>query len=52
MSHTNTTSTAPSGANPRSPGAVQSLLKGVDWHRYVIYIAFVVVFAFFAVLLR
>ena len=27
-------------------------LAGVDWHRYVIYIGFVVVFLFFAVLLR
>lgn len=51
MSHTNTTSTAPSGAGSSSAGAVQSLFKSIDWHRYVIYIAFVVVFAFFAVLL-
>ena len=30
----------------------RGMLAGVDWHRYVIYIGFVVVFLFFAVLLR
>lgn len=33
-------------------GSVQSRLSTIDWRRYVIYIGFVVVFAFFAVLLR
>lgn len=36
-------------AAPRSFGAI---LKDLDWRRYVIYIGFVVVFLFFAVLLR
>ena len=33
-------------------GSVQSRLSTIDWRRYVIYIGFVVVFLFFAVLLR
>lgn len=33
-------------------GSVQSRLSTIDWRRYVIYIGFLVVFAFFAVLLR
>ena len=32
--------------------SLQSRLSAIDWRRYVIYIGFVVVFAFFAVLLR
>jgi ribose transport system permease protein len=40
---------------PRDAGVTRnfgSMLKGLDWRRYVIYIGFVVVFIFFAVLLR
>jgi ribose transport system permease protein len=33
-------------------GGLRGRFTGVDWHRYVIYIGFVVVFLFFAVLLR
>jgi ribose transport system permease protein len=33
-------------------GGLRDKLTGVDWHRYVIYIGFVVVFLFFAVLLH
>jgi ribose transport system permease protein len=33
-------------------GGLRGKLTGVDWHRYVIYIGFVVVFLFFAVLLH
>ena len=36
----------------RSRAGVGEMLKGWDWRRYVIYIGFVVVFIFFAVLLR
>src|ERR1044072_5561280 len=47
-----TTTTATTGevtpAGPRGLGRIREL----DWHRYVIYIGFVVVFLFFAVLLR
>ena len=42
-------------APPRKSAAedsLQSRLSTIDWRRYVIYIGFVVVFAFFAVLLR
>lgn len=48
MSHTVRSASAAAGTAPTSPWDV---LKRVDWHRYVIYIAFVVVFLFFAVLL-
>lgn len=41
--------TVPQGAD--SPTSARGVLKDLDWHRYVIYIAFVVVFLFFAVLL-
>ena len=44
--------TAPADAGAASTStSVLAVLKRVDWHRYVIYIAFVVVFLFFAVLL-
>src|SRR6478609_3032596 len=33
-------------------GSFQSRMSTIDWRRYVIYIGFLVVFAFFAVLLR
>lgn len=33
-------------------GSFQSRMSAIDWRRYVIYIGFLVVFAFFAVLLR
>ncbi len=36
---------------PTNSTSVLDFLKRVDWHRYVIYIAFVVVFLFFSVLL-
>lgn len=48
MSNANT-STPREAAVPRNFG---SMLKELDWRRYVIYIGFVVVFIFFAVLLR
>src|SRR3954451_25408142 len=51
----NTTSTpaaATAGAAAPEAGGVQQLLRDLDWHRYVIYIGFVVVFIFFAVFLR
>ncbi len=38
-------------AQPRLTGRVVRELAGIDWRRYVIYIAFVVVFVLFAVLL-
>src|ERR671928_1032011 len=49
--------TVPStAAQQAAPGARRGLLPGalgdLDWRRYVIYIGFVVVFLFFAVLLR
>ncbi|MBX7444346.1 MULTISPECIES: ABC transporter permease [unclassified Arthrobacter] len=47
MSKANTIT--PSGTAPRNFG---TMLKDLDWRRYVIYIGFVVVFLFFAVLLR
>src|ERR687885_1834299 len=51
MTH-NTTTTATTGeiapVGPRGLGRIRE----VDWRRYVIYIGFVVVFLFFAVLLR
>ncbi len=43
-----TTTTAPSNARD----SFAARLKTLDWRRYVIYIGFVVIFAFFAVLLR
>ena len=48
-----TTSTNPSTAQLDDGVATRrSALRGVDWRRYIIYIGFVVVFAFFAALLR
>ena len=38
-----TSTVTPSETTARRPGR----LAGVDWHRYVIYIGFVVVFVFF-----
>jgi ribose transport system permease protein len=38
-------------ARPARGAALLSRLAGLDWRRYIIYIAFVVVFAFFAVFL-
>ncbi|MBD1536805.1 ABC transporter permease [Pseudarthrobacter sp. NKDBFgelt] len=35
-----------------APRSISTILKDLDWRRYVIYIGFVVVFLFFAVLLR
>lgn len=48
MSHTVHSASAEAGTDSTS---LIDVLKRVDWHRYVIYIAFVVVFLFFAVLL-
>ncbi|BCW09508.1 ABC transporter permease [Arthrobacter sp. NtRootA4] len=48
MSKTNTIAPRETGA-PRNVGTI---LKDLDWRRYVIYIGFVVVFLIFAVLLR
>src|SRR3954469_1668798 len=42
------TETSPSASGRRAPGG---LLAGLDWRRYIIYIGFVVVFLFFAILL-
>lgn len=50
MSHTTQTAPADAGTATTST-SLMDVLKRVDWHRYVIYIAFVVVFLFFAVLL-
>jgi ribose transport system permease protein len=51
-----TRSTVPSAAGADAPaerpGALRGRFEEFDWRRYVIYIAFVVVFLFFAVLLR
>jgi ribose transport system permease protein len=52
-----TRSTVPSAAAgadapAERPGALRGRFEEFDWRRYVIYIAFVVVFLFFAVLLR
>jgi ribose transport system permease protein len=46
MSETSTATAASGGRG------MAGLIKGVDWRRYVIYIGFVVVFAFFAVTLH
>ena len=35
-----------------APRNISTILKDLDWRRYVIYIGFVVVFIFFAILLR
>ncbi len=45
--------TTPTRAVDETPGAgsARRLLQSVDWRRYVIYIGFVVVFVFFAILL-
>ena len=48
MSHTVHSASAEAGTDSTS---LIDVLKRVDWHRYVIYIAFVVVFLVFAVLL-
>jgi ribose transport system permease protein len=45
------TSTAPARQRAGAVAAAPSRLAGLDWRRYVIYIGFVVVFLFFAVLL-
>lgn len=50
MSHTVQKAPADAGTATAST-SLMDVLKRVDWHRYVIYIAFVVVFLFFAVLL-
>ncbi|MGF9648396.1 ABC transporter permease [Pseudarthrobacter oxydans] len=49
MSKANTIAPRDTTAAPRQLGTI---LKELDWRRYVIYIGFVVVFLFFAVLLR
>ena len=47
-----TTTTTPSGKQTEpGRGSLRDTLRGVDWHRYVIYIGFAVVFLFFAILL-
>jgi ribose transport system permease protein len=50
MSQTTTTPTSPVDDTTGAASA-RRLLQSVDWRRYVIYIGFVVVFVFFAVLL-
>jgi ribose transport system permease protein len=50
MSQTTTTPTSPVDETTGAASA-RRLLQSVDWRRYVIYIGFVVVFVFFAVLL-
>ena len=46
------TTTTPSGQQTEpSRGSLRDTLRGIDWHRYVIYIGFAVVFLFFAILL-
>ena len=50
MSHTTTTPTSTVDGTAAS-GSTRRLLQSVDWRRYVIYIGFVVVFIFFAILL-
>src|SRR5918912_1447885 len=47
-----TTTTTPSGQQTEpGRGSLRDTLRGIDWHRYVIYIGFAVVFLFFASLL-
>ena len=47
-----TTTTTPSGQQTEpGRGSLSDTLRGIDWHRYVIYIGFAVVFLFFAILL-
>jgi ribose transport system permease protein len=47
-----TTTTTPSGQQTEpGRGSLRDTVRGVDWHRYVIYIGFAVVFLFFAILL-
>src|SRR3954468_14050981 len=47
-----TTTTTPSGQQTEpGRGSLRETLGGIDWHRYVIYIGFAVVFLFFAILL-
>ena len=50
MSHT-TTSPSSTVDETAAVGSARRVLKSVDWRRYVIYIGFVVVFIFFAILL-
>jgi ribose transport system permease protein len=50
MSQTTTTSTS-QVEEPAGAKSARRLIQGVDWRRYVIYIGFVVVFVFFAILL-
>jgi ribose transport system permease protein len=50
MSQTTTPPTSPVDETTGAASA-RRLLQGVDWRRYVIYIGFVVVFVFFAILL-
>ena len=50
MSHT-TTSPSSTVDEPAAAGSARRVLQSVDWRRYVIYIGFVVVFIFFAILL-
>ena len=50
MSQTTTTSTS-TVEKAAGGSSAQRLLQSVDWRRYVIYIGFVVVFVFFAILL-
>lgn len=51
MSNSVRTAPAEAGAASTTSSSYLDVVKRVDWHRYVIYIAFVVVFCFFAVLL-
>jgi ribose transport system permease protein len=46
------TTTTPSGQQTEpGRGSLRDTVGGIDWHRYVIYIGFAVVFLFFAILL-
>ncbi len=51
MSPSVRTAPADTGATAAPSTSSLDVLRRIDWHRYVIYIAFVVVFLFFAVLL-
>ncbi|MEV4708756.1 ABC transporter permease [Actinoplanes sp. NPDC049316] len=47
-----TTTTTPSGQQTEpGRGSLRDTLRRIDWHRYIIYIGFAVVFLFFAILL-
>src|ERR671932_950618 len=50
MAHNTTTTAAPGDVTPVGPRGL-GRIRELDWRRYVIYIGFVVVFLFFAVLL-